>query len=162
MRGANNIFLGLNVFIKNVASPPPTLDTGFDTDNNGSFYIDLCIFGPNPAQGTVVAPPLPWSDTNHGCSKVFANVPRSVMKAGVTDYLIPNAAVLWKDTQTEQPVNLIKYFQQPGSYSVIVAVDSYNNVDEGANGGEDNNISGPYTFTVDKVGVEVRLPMVKR
>jgi len=162
VRGANNIFLGLNVFIKNVASPPPTLDTGFDTDNNGSFYIDLCIFGPNPAQGTVVAPPLPWSDTNHGCSKVFANVPRSVMKAGVTDYLIPNAAVLWKDTQTEQPVNLIKYFQQPGSYSVIVAVDSYNNVDEGANGGEDNNISGPYTFTVDKVGVEVRLPMVKR
>jgi hypothetical protein len=160
-RGANNSFTGLNVVIQNVnLSAPPTLSA--DTDGGGSFSVDLCIYGPN-ASGP--APTLPLTPSNKQCSKAFANVAKSVLG--------PNAVypiTRWFDTNTEQPVELISYFQQPGTYTVYAAVDSFVNdatqfpkgfVDEGDQG-EGNNVSRELTFQVQSVGHGIYLAQMRR
>jgi hypothetical protein len=62
----------------------------------------------------------------------------------------------WNNTATDQPVNLLDFFQQAGTYTVYVAVDSFVDdattwpkgfVDEGDLAkGESNNVSAPFTF----------------
>jgi hypothetical protein len=160
-RGAKNLFTGLNVLIQNVNQlSPPTLAA--DVEGGGSFYVDMCIYGPN-ASGA--APTLPLTPANKQCSKAFANVNKSLLG--------PNAVypvTQWYDTATEQPAELISFFQQPGTYTVYVAVDSYVDdaavhpkgfIDEGDQG-EGNNVSAAFTFTVDEVGYGSFLPQVRR
>jgi hypothetical protein len=160
-RGANNSFTGLNVIIQNVNQiSPPTLAA--DVEGGGSFYVDLCIYGPN-ASGA--APTLPLTPSNKQCSKAFSNVDKSALG--------PNAnypVTRWYDTATEQPVELISYFQQPGTYTVYVAVDSYVHdstlfpkgfVDEGDQG-ESNNVSAALTFDVQSVGRAIYLAQMRR
>ena len=150
-RGIGNAFLGLSVVIQNVNTvDPPTLAA--DIDKKGSFFVDLCIFGPGVP---VVPPTLPLTTQNMQCSKAYANVNRSLMGPDVT-YTIPQ----WKDSVTNNVVNLTQYFKQPGTYNVIVATDSFNNVDEGLKGGENNNVSQTFTFNVAKTGIQVSLPLV--
>jgi hypothetical protein len=151
--GAGNVFLGLSVIIQNVNTiDPPTLAA--DIDKRGSFFVDMCIFGPGK---TVTPPTLPLTDANTQCSTVYANVNRGFLPANGT-YTIPQ----WRDTKTDQATSLINYFKTPGTYHVIVAVDSFNNVDEGIKGCENNNVSQSYTFTVTKTGVQVSLPFVRK
>jgi len=160
-RGANNSFTGLNVVIQNVNQlAPPTLSA--DVEGGGSFSVDLCIYGPN-ASGP--PPTLPLTPSNKQCSKAFANVAKNVLG--------PNAVypiTRWFDTNTELPVELISYFQQPGTYTVYAAVDSFVNdatqfpkgfVDEGDQG-EGNNVSAALTFQVPSVGYVRYLAQMRR
>lgn len=148
-------FLGLNVVIQNVniANPNQTLPANFE--QGGSFFVDLCIYGPNPSSWP--APTLPMSDANHQCSKVFADLNKNLFPAKAA-YLIPDAA--WKDTLTEQPVDIKKYFKDPGTYKVIVATDSYDLIGEGASG-EGNNVSVAQTVTVTSLGWQVLIPIAR-
>ena len=80
----------------------------------------------------------------------------------------------WNDTATDQPVDLIQFFKQPGSYTVYVAVDSFVDdattwpkgfVDEGdLDKGESNNVSAAFTFTVTLVGTHggIYLAQIRR
>jgi hypothetical protein len=165
-RGAGNAFTGLNVIIQNVnLAAPPTLAA--DVEGPGSFYVDMCIFGPGTAAAPPVATPptLPLSPQNKQCSKVFANIDKSAIGANST---YPVTA--WYDTGTEQLANIRDYFKTPGVYTVIVAVDSYVDdptasprgfVDEGDQG-EGNNVSQPFTFTVQSTGYGIYLPQARR
>jgi len=153
-RGLNNIFLGLNVVIENKnLIEPPTLAA--DAEKKGSFYVDLCIFKPGvtPVKPTL---PLPNPPTNT-CSTVYANVNRIFLPAN-DSYVIPQ----WKDTKTNQIVSLTKYFTTPGTYNVIVVIDSLNNVNEGNKGGESNNVPNAIPITVNKVGFQLSVPLLSR
>jgi hypothetical protein len=155
-RGLNNTFLGLSVVIKNEnLVDPPTLSA--DAEKKGSFYVDLCIFGP----GFTPAPPiLPLPNPPTGtCSTVYANVNRTLLGAGVS-YTIPQ----WRDSTTNQVVNLTNYFKTPGRYNVIAAIDSFNNVNEGESTStkETNNVSQAFPFDVAKTGWQLSLPMLHK
>ena len=160
-RRSANLFTGLNVLIQNVNQiSPPTLAA--DIDSSGSFYVDLCIYGPN-ASGP--APTLPLTPADKQCSKAFANVNKSLLGP---DVVYP--VTQWFDTTTEKPVELISFFTQPGTYTVYAAVDSYVDnaalhpkgfVDEGDQG-EGNNVSAPFTFSVAKVGHGIFLAQMRR
>jgi hypothetical protein len=160
-RGQRNVFTGLNVIIQNVNQlSPPTLAA--DVEGGGSFYVDLCIYGPNATGGP---PTLPLTLTNKQCSKAFANVNKTLLG--------PNAVysiTQWYDTTSEKSVQLISYFQQPGTYTVYAAVDSFVDnatlhprgfVDEGDQA-EANNVSPPLIFTVEKIGYGVFVPEILR
>ena len=76
----------------------------------------------------------------------------------------------WFNTSNDQPVELIQFFQQPGSYTVYAAVDSYvensvtspkGYVDEGDQG-EGNNVSAAFTFSVQSVGHGIYLAQMRR
>jgi hypothetical protein len=154
VRGPQNTFSGLSVAIQNDNQlTPPTLAA--DIDSGGDFFVDICIFGPDPTSAP--PPTLPLSDQNKQCSKVYASVNKSIMGPGMI-YTITH----WVDSATDQPKDIITYFQTPGKYTVIAAVDSYGYVDEGDQGGENNNVSQALTFQVDKVGHFVFLPHIKR
>ena len=148
-RGGGAIFTGLNVLIQNVNQlSPPTLAA--NVDSSGSFYVDLCIYGPNVSGP---APTLPLTPTNKQCSKAYSQVDKSLMGPNTT-----YSVTRWFDTATDQPVELIKLFPQNGSYTVYAAVDSYVDdpttwpkgfVDEGdLDKGESNNVSAPFTFSL--------------
>lgn len=149
-----NAFLGLNVVIQNRNTvDPPTLAA--DVEKKGSFFVDICIFKPG---ATVVAPTYPLTEQHPpACSTAYANVNRSFMPAN-TDYTITQ----WLDSGTNKPVNLLNYFNQAGSYTVIVVVDSFGYVDEGVAGGEANNIGQQVTFSVAARGYQQNLTLVKR
>ena len=151
-RGLNNTFLGLSVVIQNVNKFEQKLSADFD--KKGSFFVDLCIFGPGV---TPVKPTLPLTAQNTQCSKAYANVSRSYLTAGAS-YTIPQ----WQDTKTNQVVNLINYFKTPGTYNVIIAIDSFNSVDEGIKGGEGNNVPNAVTFSVTKPAIQLNLPLVRK
>jgi len=153
-RGLNGAFLGLNVVIQNVNTFEPTLAA--NAEENGDFFVDLCIFAPGT---TVTVPTLPFTNAPGGyqCSTVFAKIKRSLLGVGTT-YTIPK----WFDTATGQEATLKDYFKTPGTYNVIVAIDSLNNVDEGTKGGETNNVPDAITFDVTKVGVQMVLPLIRR
>ena len=161
-RGAGNAFTGLNVIIQNVnLLAPPTLAA--DVESPGSFYVDMCIFG----AGTTATPPtLPLTPQNKQCSTVYANIDKSAIGPDTT-YPVTR----WYDTGTDQLANLRDYFKKPGSYTVIVAVDSYVDdpvawpkgyVDEGdLDKGESNNVSQPFTFTVQSTGYAIFLAQAR-
>ncbi len=157
-RGAHNSFTGLTVTIQNVnLLDPPTLAA--DIDSAGSFYVDMCIFGPGtPAAPPTATPPtLPLTQQNMQCSKLYSNVDKSAIGPDTT-YSVTRWYVT--GSNPEQLATLTDYFKVPGVYTVIVAVDSYVDdaaanprgyVDEGDQG-EGNNVSQPFTFTVDTIG----------
>lgn len=161
-RTTGKLFTGLNVVIQNVNQlSPPTLAA--DVDGGGSFYVDMCIF----ASGTTVTPPtLPLTLQNKQCSKAYSQVDKSAMGPNAT-----YSVTRWFDTATDQPVDLISYFK-PGSYTVIVAVDSYVDdaatspkgyVDEGdLDKGESNNVSAAFTFQVQEVGHAIYIAQMRR
>jgi hypothetical protein len=162
LRGPRNVFTGLSVIIKNSAQAPgPTLAA--DIDGGGSFFVDLCISGPNA--GAPPQPTLPLSPSNKWCSKAYANIDKGVLGPETT-YSITR----WLDSATDKQVELLTLFKTPGSYTVMVAVDSYVSnpaqspkgyVDEGTQGGENNNVSQAVTFTVDQVGRVFYIPIAR-
>jgi hypothetical protein len=163
---AGNAFTGLNVLIQNVnLAAPPTLAA--DVEGPGSFYVDMCIFGPGTANAppAVTPPTLPLTSQNKQCSKVYANINKSAIGPDST-YPVS----VWYDTATDKLADLHNYFKTPGVYSVVVAVDSYVDdaatspkgfVDEGEQG-EGNNVSQTFTFTVQSVGYGAYLPQMRR
>ena len=63
--GTPDKFAGLSVVIwNNNLLAPPTLAA--DIDRSGSFFVDLCIYGPNVSGP---APTLPLTPANKQCSK---------------------------------------------------------------------------------------------
>jgi hypothetical protein len=162
---SGKLFTGLNVVIQNVnLLVPPALKA--DIERGGSFAVDLCIYGPNVSGP---APILPLTLANKGCSTANRQVDKAIMG--------PNASYSvtgWYDTVTDQPINLLEYFRKPGTYTVYAAVDSTVDdpavwprgyVDEGdgaLNPGENNNVSGPITFSVQAVGYGLYLPHIRR
>jgi hypothetical protein len=162
-RRVGALFTGLNVVIQNVNQlAPPTLAA--DVESPGSFYVDMCIFGP----GVSATPPtLPMSPANKQCSTVYANIDKSAIGPDTT-----YSVTRWIDSSTDKPVELIQFFQQPGTYTVIVAVDSYVDdpavtpkgyVDEGdLDKGESNNVSAAFSFPVQAAGHGAYLPQMRR
>jgi len=101
------------------------------------------------------------------CDKAYANVDKSFMGAN-TSFSVTR----WYSQANNQPVDILTLFSSPGNYTVVVAVDAYAQegaalfpkgyVDEGNNGGENNNVSQPVTFTVKKVGHITFLPNMRK
>jgi hypothetical protein len=162
-RNATNAFTGLTVIIQNVnLQAPPTLAA--DVESPGSFYVDMCIFG---SGATATKPTLPMSPANKQCSTVYANIDKSAIGPNAT-YSITT----WYDTGTDKLANLRDYFETPGNYAVIVAVDSYVDdpakspkgfVDEGdLDKGESNNVSESFSFEVQSTGYASFLPHMRR
>jgi hypothetical protein len=162
-RGAGNAFTGLNVIIQNVNQlAPPTLSA--DVESPGSFYVDMCIFAPG---ATATPPTLPLTPQNKQCSTLYSNIDKSAIGPDTT-YPVTR----WYDTGTDQLADLTDYFKTPGSYTVIVAVDSFVDdpatwpkgfVDEGdLDKGESNNVSAPFTFTVQSTGYGIFLAQMRR
>jgi hypothetical protein len=127
-----------------------------DTEARGSFFVDMCIFAPGEA---VVVPTIPLTNQNMQCSDAYANVNRSIMVVdkvyGITRWLASTG------TNHDQPVNILSFFKTPGTYTIILLVDSYNNVAEGTEG-EKNNISQPISFNVGKIGYAINIPMTRK
>ena len=147
---------GVKVVIQNVNKFEPTLAA--DLDLSGSFFVDMCIFGPGEA---VVKPTIPFTNQNMQCSDAYADINRSLMSANATYNITKWLAS--KGTNHDQPVDILSFFKTPGTYSIIVVADSYNNVYEGeANKGESNNISQTITFNLSKTGYIAYVPLVKR
>lgn len=146
---------GIKVLIQNVNKFEPTLAA--DLDLSGSFFVDMCIFGPGE---TVVKPTIPFTNQNMQCSDAYADINRSFMGANSTFNVTKWLAS--KGTNHDKPVDILSFFKTPGNYSVILVADSYNNVYEGTLGGEGNNISQTITFTVNKTGYIAYVPLVKR
>jgi hypothetical protein len=168
-RGAGNSLTGLNVIIQNVNQlAPPTLAA--DVESPGSFYVDMCIFGP----GTDTAPPiatpptLPLTLQNMQCSKLYSNIDKSAVGP---DSTYPVTRWYVTGSQPERLANLTDSFTEPGVYTVIVAVDSYVDdattspkgfVDEGdLDKGESNNVSKPFTFSVPSTGYGIFIPYAR-
>jgi hypothetical protein len=160
-------FAGLNLTIRNEyeedsdltlpASPNPK-------DENGSFYVDLFVFGRGFNETQVLTPSLPLSTTAYikDSTIVSSTLYTLVVKKNLPkneEYSIP--ANSWYestclDTSNCQPVNLGSLFTdvltETGtfSYTLCTAIDSYTSnlednpfgfVWEGMPGGEDNNFS---------------------
>lgn len=146
---------GFDVVIRNVNTFEQTLAA--DSEVRGSFFVDLCIFGPGE---TVVDPVIPLSNQNPQCSDVYADINNTIMQPSK---ILP--ITRWFATSgpnADKAVDLLSYFKTPGSYTVIAVVDSYNNINEGQLGGEGNNISQKVTFNVSKIGYIVNLPIIRR
>lgn len=155
---SDKIMQGLNVVIENRNTFETTLAA--DIDVRGSFFVDVCIIAPNDPN-KVVSLVLPLSNANQGCSDIYADINRSQMGA-FASYSVTR----WFNsvgTNHDQPVSdLLSFFKTPGTYKVIAAVDSYNNVNEGTLGGEGNNVTQTITFEVGKVGYRLSLPVVRK
>ncbi len=145
---------GINVVIQNQNTFEQTLPA--DTEARGSFFVDMCIFAPGE---TVVVPTIPLTNQNMQCSDAYANVNRSIMVVdkvyGITRWLASTG------TNHDQPVNILSFFKTPGTYTIILLADSYNNVAEGTEG-EKNNISQPISFNVGKIGYAINIPMTRK
>jgi hypothetical protein len=157
-RGLNDVLVGLSVVIQNNnLIDPPTLAA--DAEMKGDFFVDLCIFAPGVA---VVPPTLPFVNAPGGyqCSTVYAKINRSLLSADGPPFTIPQ----WLDTVTSQKATLTNYFKTPGTYTVIVAIDSLDNVDEGdpTSPKETNNVSQAFTFPVAKANPQISLPLVRK
>lgn len=114
----------------------PTLPVPPAPDGTGSFFVDLFVYGPGQP---VVPPTLPLSDNNTQGSRAYANVLKRTMGADIT-YTITQ----WCDSNASgaacQSLDVTSLFSAAGTYTVIVAVDSYDYVNEGSFGGETNNL----------------------
>ena len=151
-RGLGNALTGLTVKIRNVyqgVPAQPTLPADYDTPNQGDFYVDLCIFGPGKA---VAIPTIP----NPACTTAYAMVPKRDLTAGRLDYVVTN----WRDFKTDQLVNILTYFKTPGTYNVVVAVDSTDYVIE--TGAEANNVSTATQVIVPNVLFRLNAPLIQR
>lgn len=153
---SSKVIQGLNVVIENRNTFETTLAA--DIDVRGSFFVDVCIFGPGEPVGDLV---LPLSNANQGCSDMYADINRSLMPA-FGSYSITRWLKSGTGAGHDQPVDLLSFFKSPGTYTLIAAVDSYNNVGEGTLGGEGNNVTKKITFEVGKIGYKISLPMAKR
>lgn len=124
---------GLDISVLNQNDVEPTFAA--DIDGGGSFYVDLCVFGPGE---TVVEPELPVSESNPQCAKAYASINKSQLPAGAK-YRVRQ----WFNITNDQPMTsqaMAALFPAVGTYTIIVAVDSTDYVDESTPGGEDNNI----------------------
>ncbi len=146
---------GIKVVIQNVNKFEPTLAA--DLDLSGSFFVDMCIFGPGE---TVVKPTIPFTNQNMQCSDAYADINRSLM--GINSTYSVTKWLASKGANHDKSVDILSFFKTPGNYSVILVADSYNNVYEGTLGGEGNNISQTITFAVSKTGYIAYVPLVKR
>lgn len=162
-RGGGTLLTGLNVVIQNVNQlAPPTLPA--NVESSGSFFADLCIYGPNVSGP---APTLPLTPANKQCSKAYAQIDKSLLGPD-SIYSVTN----WINTATDQPVDLLTFFEKPGTYTLYVAVDSFVDdattwpkgfVDEGdLDKGESNNVSAPFTFEYKARGKGIYLAQMRR
>jgi hypothetical protein len=131
--------------------------------NAGSFYVDLCVFGPDE---TVQMPTIPF-EPNQQCSDAYTLVSSRTMEAGTT-YLLP--ATRWYSTVDNQPLNILDLFDTAGDYTVMAIVDSLNYIGEGREGTAENNnitqtsfsLAAPHpvlpgdTFEVDDICSQAR------
>lgn len=128
----NRQLTGIDVFVLNENQFEETLAA--DIESPGDFYVDICIFPPG---GTPQPPTIPISDD--GCTKVYAKVSKSVMGVGAK-YKVRE----WLDFETDELMSTEKFnslFPVVGVYTIYVAVDSTDFVNEGTRGGENNNIA---------------------
>lgn len=105
---SSKVIQGLNVVIENRNTFETTLAA--DIDVRGSFFVDVCIFGPGEPVGDLV---LPLSNANQGCSDMYADINRSLMRK-FGSYSITR----WLKSGTgghDQPVDLLSFFKSPGT-----------------------------------------------
>ena len=144
---SNDQFTGLDITIKNEYSGPdnePTLAA--DAEGPGEFFVDMFIFGP---EETVQQPQLPIDRfPSNPPSKAYTVVNKSLMGANaslsITNYKWCSSSDENYQTCSEIPLSTL--FPIAGTYTVIIAVDSYGCtevgcVNESASGAEDNNTS---------------------
>jgi hypothetical protein len=103
---------------------------------------------------------LPLSNQNQGCSDAYADINRSIM--GVNAVYPVKRWLASTGLNSNKSVDILSFFKTPGTYTIIASVDSYNNINEGTLGGEDNNVSQTVTFNVGKVGYALSLPITRR
>lgn len=163
----SNALTGLTVVILNHnESAPPTL--GADIEEGGSFFVDLFVFGPGE---TVSIPSLPM--TGNPSSDACASINKSLLGPDAT-FTISRWYKLSDPTCKDpaQELDILTLFPTPGTYTIVVAVDSYSSnltnypngfVNETSTGGEDNNTK-QITFGVTSVKHEnkIYLPVLRR
>lgn len=162
----------LNMMIENQAfnAQNPAIDADWDTPGQLSFFVDLYV-----TPGATAPPPV-FGQTE---SAAYVEVPKPVMKAAQS-YTIPPGN--WKvncPNATCPQVNWHSIFNQEGTYTVYLMVDSlppanfdaappgsdqrlYGNVKEAnetATLGETDNIYGPFTVVVTDVKPNIYLPL---
>lgn len=166
LRGSNGKTLtGIKVVIINQNdSSPPTQPANIE--GGGSFFVDLCVFGPN-ASG--VPPDLPLSDDDVQCSDAYAQISKSTMGKDTT-FLITQ----WCKTGLGPvctPLDPKSLFTKPGNYTLFAAVDLYDYVkEEPILVAEKNNVSAALPVTIHAnpvdpekpdVGNELRLALIR-
>jgi hypothetical protein len=167
LRGSGGKTLtGLKIVITNQNdSSPPTQPA--DIEGGGSFFVDLCVFGPGDSP---VKPTLPLSDANTQCSDAYAQISKSTMGKDTT-FLITQ----WCKTGPGPGCTVLdpkSLFTKPGNYTLYAAVDSYGYVKEEPNpGAENNNVSAALPVTIyanptkpdePDVGNELQLAIIMR
>lgn len=149
---ANQSLTGLDIEILNHnTSGDPTLAANQDGQPDGGFFVDLWIFAPGQ---TPQVPSIPIPQNTDTGSKAYVQIPKAQMSAGTTltianDQWCPTMSASVNDTCPQKLPNLLSFFSTPGTYKVVVAVDSVSCgipnvkgcVDESSPGGEDNNVS---------------------
>jgi hypothetical protein len=164
----NGQLTNLTIRIENkntIGTNPITQPANYEVGPGGQFLVDLCISEPNQP---LVLPQLPVEgETIPACSKAYALVNNDVM--------IPNAQVTvtnWKDSETDASIaNLADLFDIGDAtgavtFEVAVLIDPNNLINEGNEGGEDNNI-GPLPVARIVLNVEggptvLYLPIVRQ
>lgn len=155
LKGSGDIFLGLDILIENVNTFEQTLAA--DVEQRGSFFVDVCIFGPGEQVSKLE---LPLTNDKQQCSDAYADINRSIM--GVNAVYPVKRWLASTGLNSNKSVDILSFFKTPGTYTIIASVDSYNNINEGTLGGEDNNVSQTVTFNVGKVGYALSLPITRR
>ncbi|NJM08471.1 hypothetical protein HC891_23250 [Candidatus Gracilibacteria bacterium] len=158
----------LTVRIENkntIGTNPVTQPANYEVGTGGEFLVDLCISEPNQP---LVLPDLPISGvTIPECSKAYARVNN--------DLMVPNAIVTitnWQDSQTDAPIaNLADLFDIGDvtgavTFQVAVLIDPNNLINEGTEGGEENNAAPTpiANIVLNVVGgpTTIHLPIVRK
>lgn len=153
---------GLNIEITNQNDADDTIAV-VDV-NPGAFYVDLCILNPGESIPSQFREnPLNLGQSPPACVKVYAVINSTAMGIGSTYRLSQR----WYYANSNQPMTSLQdlktFFPQAGTYTLVVAVDSTNYVNEGILGGEGNNVK-EIQVTIQDVDLTsyLYLPIVNR
>jgi len=139
----NGELTSLTIRIENkntIGTNPITQPANYEVGPGGQFLVDLCISEPNQP---LVLPQLPVEgETIPACSKAYARVNNDAMSANA-QVTVTN----WQDSETDaQIANLADLFDIGDAtgavtFQVAVLIDPNNLINEGTEGGEDNNVA---------------------
>lgn len=166
----------LNMAIQNLSldGRDSTTNAGLEGDDGG-FWVHLCVAYAAPGQGapTLNLPALPLADGQKpACSRAYYQVYKWQMTAGSQLALINSGDQRWFDQSTNVPINDIRtLFSEPGTYRVALLLDTWNYVNEGVAGEQNNrgeeaySNNQPQVLTLEITGPpinRINLPMIRR
>lgn len=154
-----------------------TQDAGLD-DNDGGFWVHLCIAYAAPGQGTPTLdlPTLPLADGQKvPCMRAYYQVYKWQMRSGRELALLTSGGQAWRrqisDTEEETISDIRSLFSEPGTYRVALLLDTWNYVREGTagelnnRGEEAGNNNQPQILTIEITGPPINviyMPQIRK